>query len=413
MTGRGRRAVALTATALAVLPVAVRSADRPAGAVATRETRAAPDVEPVAFAVVDYLSGGAVRASGLVVPPPSAVSTEPPWLPNWRQSLQAAAQPSRAARDLTFHPLGRLAPAVVQWSDTPSVDPASPATAAWSDLACPPAASQTRPPPVVFTQVALLGENAHGWPTLGVQLACVAKQSRLLAIARAVVHTDTNGRVQSAQVVRWVGDRRLPPPTGPEAQPDWPIRPAQLQSRKPAWVLPGGYGWLVQVQHDAAADWQDDGVSLPTAQPQSDPAAPRRRALWSFDRVGRLRQVLLAVGDRERQPPDGDGAGEFEAIELPGLFVLQRLAVADGAHAGSRAGYAAWHLPGEAAHGWRVDLPELPTAGLWHCLGHGQPLSLHCQFASLGDTAAPRQAEDLVLLADPAQRAFLRPRVRR
>ncbi len=412
MIGSGRWLAAWAALASAASGGGAAAQTRAAGEVTTRETRAAPDADPAAFAVVDFLSGGAVRASGLTVPAASAVSTEPPWLLNWRQALDKAAQPARAGRDLALHPLGRVAPAVLAWPDRPSVDPASPATAAWADLACPPAAA-ARVPPIVYTQVAVVAETADGWPTLGVQLACVSAQSRLLAVVRAAVQTDTRGVVRSAQAVRWVGDRPLPAATGRGAQPEWPIRPAPLRSRKPAWVLPGGHGWLVQVQHDPSADWQDDGVSLPAATPAIATTATPQRAVWWFDRSGKLRQALMTGGDGSRQPPDGDGASEFETGELPGLFVVQRMSMVAGEHAGTRTGYAAWHLAGDGARAWRVDLPELPTPGLWHCLGHGQPLSLHCQFASLADSAVPRGTAELVLIGQPAQRAFLRPKERR
>ncbi|MBM4345170.1 MAG: hypothetical protein FJ100_17505 [Deltaproteobacteria bacterium] len=411
MIRKGRRAAAAVALACSIAAAPTPGQPRPAGAVTTRETRLAAAVDASAFAVVDFLSGGAVRASGLAVPEPAVGATEPPWLPHWRDTLRSAAQPARAARDLPLHPLGRVAVATATWSEAPSVEPANPATAAWVDLVCPAAA--LRRAPTVYTHVAILGEDDRGWLTLGLQLACVSKDVRLLAAVRAVVHADTRGVVSAAQAVRWAGDRPLPPPTGPQAQPAWPIGPALLQSRKPAWVLPNGQGWLVQVQHDPTADWIDDGVSVPMATEGVGAPQPSRRALWWFDRGGQLRQVLMAAGDPSRQPPDGDGAGEFETVDPPGLFVLQRLADWTGAHPGTRAGYAAWDLSPHGARSWRVDLPQLPTPGLWHCLGHAQPPSLHCQFAGLGVVSAPRPEVDLVLLADPARRAFVRPRERR
>ncbi|MSQ83437.1 MAG: hypothetical protein EXR77_11215 [Myxococcales bacterium] len=399
-------ATLLAAAAVSAGPAHAQT--KAASTVDSRETTAPLQVELSSFAVVDFLTGGAVTASRPGTGTADKPISEPPWLGHWQQTLQRTAQPSRAASELTHHPLGRVTPTLLDIPLQPTVAPVVAVTMTWPELTCPTLPAAKRPPQLAVS-VQTLFENEIGWPTLGVQLSCHTG-SHVVRSVRLVVAADTRGMVQRAFGVRLEAALPLPgEPSNRQAQPAWPIGPAHLASQRPAWMVPNGHGWLAQIAQETVGAWREDGMAVQAESFAAAEPAPPKRGMWWFDRVGQPVAVLLAhgapLGRQTLAPLVKEAFAEFAPTERGELFVLQRIAALNAVHQPVHAGYCAWRLDAGRAELWRVGVPALALEGTWNCQPISQDLTLHCHFAAAG-TAVQFQVSDITLVTDRTRRQF-------
>lgn len=408
------KVAALSALAAVALPIRAATAqNRAPVAVETREKTAPLEVDPASAKIVDFLSGGAVTASKSGTGQAEAPQAEPSWLNHWMKTLQQGVQPQRVAKDLPLHPLAKVVPTVIRLPQAPQVGFIAAGAVPLAELLCPDALPKN-PPPLQLAAVRVLQENAAGWPTLGVELHCVAG-GKLVRSARLAVQADVQGRVVAAAGVLLSDPLPLPPDRPPDALPQWPIAPALVASKRPAWILPMGRGWMVQVQTEAAGAWANDGAVLrPEAYTEPTDALPKR-GIWWFDRAGVPLGLLLHEGERAgpklRTPLHREALLDSADSAGGQVLVLQRIAHAGDDGVPTLAGYAAWQLGATAAVRWQVALPLLTAPGLWQCQPEANDAVLRCHFAAAG-AQVEVQVEDQELRADAAGQKFAVPRPR-
>lgn len=392
-----------------VLGLALPAMGQPAADVKTQESVALPDAEPGSDRWVDWLSGGAATAGKPGQGRAETAVFEPPWLPEWTRRWQRALQTLSEGKPAPTHPLALATPLVQVLNQTQQLQPVAATPLAWPELACAPL---TAGKAAVELQVQVLAESATGQATLGMHWSCRSDEKRWLRQVRMVVLVDTLGRVQEAFGVRVDGPGLLSARSHPTAMPQWPLQAAVLDRGSAGWALPGGRGWLVQLEKLSRSGWQSDqglpsiGAEDPT---QLQEQAVPQRQLWWLNRKGRPLAVLLQGGHQEGrlafQPLAREGVLDVAIAGAPGPLLLQRKAVLGPQAVPSHAGVWAWQLAATTAELWKVELPTLDTEGLWQCHPDAEERHLLCHFQTAAST--PMQVDDVTLRASPQTRRWL------
>lgn len=385
---------------------------RAAGAVKSEERSVTTDLDPAAERRVDFLCGGSVTASKPGIGKAFASPNEPAWLGYWTRQFREGMQPARLAQGLPSHALTRIQPLIMTLDRKPSRDVVGAAALTWQELACP-----TQTPPIVGqvldVAVTVLSDFEDGRVELGVELACRHGTTRLVRASRVAVEVDASGRALRAWGLRLEAAQELRPRASPDARVAWPLQPAELTSRRPAWSLPGGAGWLVQLVWDARVGWVQDGglPMIETEEPgrQGEEVLPMR-VLVLLASSGKPGSVLLQGGTAEplaaRRPLLREPADDLTLSEQAGVWVLQRVALQAADVGPRRAGYQTWFIQGEQVAVWSTPLPVLDVEGLWRCHPTLDQRRLACQFLAAGAHVSV-QVPDMTLLADPKQRRWV------
>ncbi len=405
------RGACLVAAAAWSIPTALAQT-RPAGEVRTGERVVAEDLEPAAERRVDYLSGGAMTAAKTGTGTAVAAPNAPAWLGHWLRQFREAAQPQQIARTPLNHPLTQREASVLTLVRQPGTEVLLPATLAWSELVCPTAA---KPMLRLDIQAEPLWGFEDGRLDLGLELICRKSNQSVVRAVRLVAEVDVIGRVAKVYGVRLEGEQTTTAPPSSDARPTWPLEPADLSQKRPAWQLEQRLGWLVQLDWLPRVQWTNDG-GLPQLEPfEAEESAELsrlpQRLLLLFGPQGAPTARLLFGGvplprSREvRQPLKRESADTLQLTDLPGLWISQRLARQGDEHGAKLANLQLWHLGDTGVQAWTAALPLLDLEGLWQCHPTLDQKRLRCSFLATG-AAVEVQVPDLTLKPNFAAQRF-------
>ncbi len=385
---------------------------RPAGEVKTGERVLGDDADPAAERRVDFLSGGALTAAkagtGLAVAAPNP----PAWLSHWIRRFREAAQPQQVARFPLTHPLTQRDAKVLTLQRRAGTEVLQPAMLAWSELLCPAAA---KPMQRLDVQAQPLWQFEDGRLDLGLELICRKTDQVVARAVRLVAEADALGRVTAVYGLRLEGEQAtLSAPAG-DARLTWPLEPAELTQRRPAWQLEQHLGWLVQLQWLPRLRWTVD-EGLPQLESLGDDDAMELgklpvRLLLVFEQHGAPRARLLVHGaplprsNAVRQPLSRESADTLQLGDQAGLWLTQRLALQGDDHGAKLATVQFWHLSDAGVQPWPAQLPMLDLEGLWQCHAVLDQKRLRCAFLAAG-AAVQVQVPDRTLKPDFKARQF-------